>query len=81
MSTPEALVIPAPSALPEALRQPIHGVSLAAYLVVEAARLDALAVPAVLDWLGVSARAFARAEGPWSDRVAEALAQALGINR
>jgi hypothetical protein len=76
MSTRDALLrsLPADGRLPERLRAPIEGVSIAHYLVVEAAQLDGLPVPAVLAWLGVSQRAFARAEEPWSERVAGALA-------
>jgi len=75
MSTRDALLIPEPCELPDALREPIEGVSLAAYLFVEAARLDALPLPAVLRWLGVREGAFARAEEPWSERVADELAR------
>lgn len=75
MSIAEALLIPEPSRLPDALRDPIEGVSLATYLFVEAARLDALPLPAVLGWLGVREGAFARAEEPWSERVADELAR------
>jgi hypothetical protein len=75
MSTRDALLIPEPSGLPEALREPIEGVSFAAYLFVEAARLDALPLAAVLGWLGVREGAFARAEEPWSERVADELAR------
>jgi hypothetical protein len=73
MSTRDALLIPDRSLLPEALRDPIEGVSLAAYLFVEAAHLDALPTPAVLRWLGVRERAFERAEDRWSELVAEEL--------
>ncbi|WP_437491994.1 hypothetical protein WME75_16785 [Sorangium sp. So ce1014] len=76
MSTRDALLraLPADSRLPEALRAPIEGVSLGHYLIVEAARLDGLPVPAVLAWLDVPQRAFARAEELWSERVSDALA-------
>ena len=75
MSTRDTLVIPEPSRLPEALREPIDGVSLATYLFVEAARLDGLSEPAVLGWLGVPWRAFARAEERWSARLSDELAR------
>ncbi|WP_437300248.1 hypothetical protein [Sorangium sp. So ce426] len=76
MSTRDALLlsVPADGRIPAALRAPIEGVSIAHYLVVEAAQLDGLPVPAVLEWLGVPRRAFARAEELWSERVADALA-------
>ena len=75
MSTRDALLIPDPSRIPEALCAPAFGVSLAAYLIVEASRLDALPQPAVLAWLGLRESAFSRAEDRWSDRVANALAR------
>lgn len=74
MSTRDALLIPDPSSLPEALRAPIGGVSLAAYLFVEASRLDALPLPAVLAWIGLRGSVFERAEEGWNDRLADALA-------
>jgi hypothetical protein len=67
-------LISAADAVPDALRDPIEGVSLSAYLLVEAARLDALPERAVLSWLGVREAAFARAEERWSERVDDALA-------
>ncbi len=73
MSTRDTLLIPTPSRLPEALRAPIEGVSLAAYLFVEASRLDALPLPAVLAWLGLRGSVFDRVEERWSDRVADEL--------
>jgi hypothetical protein len=75
MSTRDALLISEPSRLPEAVREPIEGVSFAAYLVVEAARLDGLPFLTVLGWLGVRQRAFARAEELWSERVSDELAR------
>jgi hypothetical protein len=60
--------------VPEAWRRPLHGVSLGAYLVVEAARMDGISETEALTWLGVSPAAFARAEGPWADRIDDALA-------
>jgi len=73
MSTRDALLIPEPSRLPEALREPLEGVSLAAYLFVEAGRLDALPLASLLGWLGVRESAFERAEERWSERVADEL--------
>ncbi|MEO7327479.1 MAG: hypothetical protein ABI193_02800 [Minicystis sp.] len=61
--------------LPEPLRDPIAGVSLAHYLIVEASRLDALPLPTVLTWLGLRPIAFERAEEPWSERIDEELAR------
>jgi hypothetical protein len=75
MSTRDALLIADLSRIPEALREPIEGVSLAAYLFVEAARLDGLPLSTVLQWLGVGKSAFFRAEERWSDRVEDELAR------
>jgi hypothetical protein len=75
MSTRDALLIPDPSRIPEPLRAPIEGVSLAAYLFVEASRLDALPLPAVLAWLGLRVSVFDRVEERWSDRLADELAR------
>jgi hypothetical protein len=75
MSTRDALVIPDPARIPAAWRAPIDGVSLAAYLVVEASRMDDVPLPAVLAWLGLRESAFERAEERWSDRIADGLAQ------
>lgn len=61
--------------LPEALREPVGGVSLAAYLVVEASGLDGLPLPAVLAWLGLRGSVFERAEERWSERIADELAR------
>lgn len=61
--------------LPDSLREPIAGVSFADYLFVEASRLDGLSERDVLRWLGIREAAFARAEGPWSNRVNEELAR------
>lgn len=72
---PDTLLIPDPSRLPESLREPIEGVSFAAYLLVEAARLDGLAPAAVLGWLGVRESVFVRAEERWSDLLADELAR------
>jgi hypothetical protein len=71
----ELLLILESPRLPEGLREPIEGVSLAAYLIVEAARLDGLPLPEVLAWLGVRESVFARAEEPWSERIANELAR------
>lgn len=75
MSTRDALLIPELSQLPEALRASVNGVSLAAYLFVEASRLDALPLSAVLAWLGLRESVFDGAEERWSDRVADELAR------
>ncbi len=75
MSLRDALLIPEPSQLPEALRASVDGVSLAAYLFVEASRLDALPLSAVLAWLGLRESVFDGAEERWSDRVADELAR------
>lgn len=75
MSTRDALMIPEPAGLPDAWRAPIDGVSLAAYLVVEASRLDALPLRAVLAWLGLRESVFERAEERWSDRITDEMAR------
>lgn len=76
MSTTDAL-LPASltevSALPEALRRPLRGVTFAHYLVVVASRLDAIATPAVLAWLGVPEEAHARVEARWDELVSDEL--------
>jgi hypothetical protein len=71
----DALVIVDPSRVPEPLRRPIHGVPFATIIFVDAARLDALPERAVLDWLAVRERDFARAEAAWNDRLDEELAR------
>lgn len=71
MSTPDALLIPDPSVLPEKVREPISGISFATYLFVEAARLDEIPTQSVLVWLGVRESDFERAESTWSERVAD----------
>jgi hypothetical protein len=75
MSTRDALLIPDPARIPDTWRAPIEGVSLAAYLLVEASRLDGLPLPAVLAWLGLRESVFERAEERWSDRIADGLAR------
>jgi hypothetical protein len=80
MSTRDALLYAqlAESRIPEDLRSPIERVSLASYLIIEAARLDGLPQAAVLSWLGVHEKDFARAHELWSDRVTDALAHGDG---
>lgn len=80
MSTPDSLILDVPSRLPDALREPVEGVSFAAYLIVEAARLDALPERAVLGWIGVRQAAFERAEESWSERLGDALADTPGFD-
>lgn len=75
MSTPDLSSLLDLSALPEPLGAPIAGVSLAAYLVVEAALLDDLPRATVLAWLGVGQAAFARAEPRFSERIFTELAR------
>lgn len=75
MSTRDELLMAEPSRLPEALREPLSGVSLADYLFVEAARLDGLPTPAVLAWLGLPEGVYSRAEELWGERVADELAR------
>jgi hypothetical protein len=75
MSTRDALMIPEPASLPDAWRVPIAGVSLAAYLIVEASRLDGLPLPAVLAWIGLRDSVFDRAEERWSDQITDELAR------
>ncbi|MEP7126073.1 MAG: hypothetical protein ABJE95_34390 [Byssovorax sp.] len=75
MSTRDRLSIPPLLRIPEAWRAPVEGVSLAAYLVVEASRLDGLPLPAVLAWLGLRESVFDRVEERWSDRIADELAR------
>jgi hypothetical protein len=75
MLIPETFLLSHSPELPETWREPICGVSLAAYMLVEAARLDGLPISAVLAWIGVRESAFTRAEDIWSDRIADALDQ------
>lgn len=75
MSTRDRLIVTDPLLLPEALREPVAGVSFAAYLCVEAARLDGLPDRAVLAWLGVTESTFARAEERWDERLSDELAR------
>jgi hypothetical protein len=63
------------AALPEALRRPLRGVSFAHHLVVVASRLDAIATPAVLAWLGVPEVAYGRVEARWEELVSDELAR------
>ncbi|WP_437621384.1 hypothetical protein [Sorangium sp. So ce1151] len=72
---PESLLNLDPSRVPEALRETSEDVSLAAYLIVEASRVDGLPLSDVLAWLGMRESLFARAEESWSDRVADELAR------
>jgi hypothetical protein len=71
MSTRDAYAALSPiaSRLPATLLEPIEGVTFAAYLFVEAARLDGLATAAVLSWLGIRRVHYERAEERWSERV------------
>jgi len=75
MSIRDALLVPDAALLPVSLREPIRGVSLSTYLFVEAARLDAIPLPALLAWLGVKESAFAGVEEQWNDRIAVELEQ------
>lgn len=78
MSTTDVLLpdgFAAGISLPEALRKPLRGVSFVHHLVVVASRLDALATPAVLAWLGVPEEAYARVEARWEERVSDELAR------
>ena len=75
MSTRDPLSLADPAELPEALREPLLGVPFAAFIVVEAARLDELPEAAVLGWLGVRESAFARVEERFRDIVSEELAK------
>lgn len=79
MSPRDALLPVDPSTLPEAVREPIEGVSFTAYLLVEAARLDGIADRSVLSWLGVRETSFARAEERWSDLLSDELAREGGL--
>lgn len=63
------------ASLPEALRGPLRGVSFAHHLIVVASRMDALATPAVLAWLGLPEEAYARVEARWEERVSDELAR------
>lgn len=73
MSTPDTLLIPDITVLPEPLREPVRGISFGSYLFVEAAHLDELPTRTVLAWLGVCESGFEFAENVWNDRLTEEL--------
>jgi hypothetical protein len=59
--------------VPKTLQAPIRSISLATYVIAEAALLDNLDVQAVLAWIGASDVDFMLSAEAWSERIADAL--------